>query len=262
MMRAFAVRVRNKLARECKHGRLQLKYWFFGGAYCEDLGFMKLPYTGDGDVQEVMYHLYLRKWYPLDEKYIFPHLKPGGCAVDVGANLGVLTCLFSRLAGKNGRVLSFEPSPAAFRKLSLTVAVNGLANVEIFNLGCGARSGVMDLFHINRCSGNSTLRPEEGKSFGAREPVKMVALDDVLGERRLKVDLLKIDTEGFEDEVLRGAQRLLLRDRPVLSLELSRDYLTSSRAAVALAKQLDYRFPREPDLEASPLEENYLALPR
>ena len=86
----------------------------------------------------------------------------------------------------------------------------------------------------------------------------METLDDIIKEDVL---LLKIDTEGYEAQVLRGATETLKKHRPVIYIELCSDYMESSLEAVALLRGLDYRLPMDLDLNAKGNGSNFVALP-
>jgi hypothetical protein len=112
-------------------------------------------------------------------------------------------------------------------------------------------------------SGNSSLRSADEITGNVKEVqvVKVVVLDEYLGERLSRLDLIKIDTEGFEDRVLKGARRLLRRFKPVVYIELSAEFRDSSKRAVRILKEEGYRFEVEPDLSASHKGDNFIARP-
>src|ERR1019366_2519839 len=89
-----------------------------GGTIWIDHGCIKLPFHGDGDRQEIYYQLDGKEWWNKEVRLISPYLRPGDVAVDVGANLGFMTGIFSTLTGTTGHVYSFEPSPSVYLKLS------------------------------------------------------------------------------------------------------------------------------------------------
>ena len=148
-------------------------------------------------------------------------LPEGGVAAEVGANLGAFTVPLAKKAGGQGRVYAFEPQPLIFQQLCANCAVNGLGNVEAFNAFCGDSAGEVKIppidysreinyggFGIDQLPGNATGRP-----------VRIMSLDS-LELRRL--DLLKIDVEGMELDVLRGAVENIRHRRPVIYLENNR----------------------------------------
>lgn len=141
-------------------------------------------------------------------------LKPGDIVFDVGANLGLLSLLTAKLVGPAGHIHAFEPNPELCRLFEATVLHNSLTNVTLHPFALGASEGSLNLHIPTSNSGAASLihtsRPD---TYVRSVPVKR--LDDVtFQEPILKIALLKIDVEGFELEVLKGAQRILENIHP------------------------------------------------
>jgi FkbM family methyltransferase len=135
-------------------------------------------------------------------------------------------------------VWAFEPSPTTFAKLERTIEYNELGGiVKACQRGCGSRAGRQTLSAVGRSSGEASMAPD---ARGEAVEVDVIALDDVRELMKAPVDVLKIDTEGFEDEVLAGAERIMREDRPAVYIELCRDYETSSLAALDLLENARY----------------------
>ncbi len=134
-------------------------------------------------------------------------LRPGMSFVDVGANGGYYSLLASRLVGKAGRVDAFEPVPRIRRKLVRNLELNGASNVVVHDEVVADRVGTVGFFisghHRNDGTG-STIR-------GASTVEQPVDTPSTTLDQHFPgpVDLVKIDTEGSEHAVLRGAERLL-----------------------------------------------------
>lgn len=79
-------------------------------------GELLLPFHDDGDLQELLYHSFGMQWYAAEYAVLSLYLKSGHTVVDVGANLGFITGIASKLVGQQGRVHSFEPSPIVYGK--------------------------------------------------------------------------------------------------------------------------------------------------
>ncbi len=145
---------------------------------------------------------------------------PGDVVVDVGANVGASVLPFARGVGPSGRVLAFEPQPVIAACLERTLALNGLAQVEVRRCAVGAAAGVIDLALIDAGApenyGAAPLR-REGPGATVRTPI--VALDGLGFDR---CDLLKIDAEGMDPDVIAGARTLLGTFRPVVYFEAHR----------------------------------------
>jgi len=145
-------------------------------------------------------------------------IRTGDAVLDVGANIGAHTVLFARLAGEHGSVWAFEPQRIPFQTLCANMALNNISNAKCFNLAVGERP---DTIHV------PDIDPRQHENFGGLglgnyqqgDPVRVVRLDDMdIAQCRF----IKIDVEGMELGVLRGATALLERLRPALYVENNR----------------------------------------
>jgi FkbM family methyltransferase len=153
---------------------------------------------------------------------------PAGVVVDVGANLGAYVLLTRQASA--ARIIAYEPSPLAAGILRRMVRSNGLRDVEVRAVACGARSGTVSLQEgVNSFIGAADGAPHAAAGFDelcretqasfTRVERPEVTLDDDLGDEPA-VAILKIDCEGYEHQVLLGARRMLARHRPAVFLEL------------------------------------------
>jgi FkbM family methyltransferase len=156
-----------------------------------------------------------------DMVFALRYLRPGDAFIDVGANIGYYSLLAS-LVNEQAPVLALEPHPIASRRLQENASINAFANIRVRAVAVGRISGTAaltsDLVEQNRISvGN------EGAVATVAVPV--VTLDAVLPQEGIDpadVRLVKIDTEGFEVNVLAGANDLLdARPGPVWLVELA-----------------------------------------
>jgi len=148
-------------------------------------------------------------------------LRPGGVMVDVGANRGLCTLVAARTVGKAGRVHCFEPNPRTHAQLEEHLQLNDLSNVRAVRAACWSSKGVANFYdHGQDESELSSMRPGNlGLQPTAEYQVPTVRLDE---EVTGLVDVIKIDAEGAEWEILRGADAILHADQPPhLILELS-----------------------------------------
>jgi FkbM family methyltransferase len=134
-----------------------------------------------------------------------------GTVVDVGANIGFITVRAARSAS---RVIAIEPHPIRFRYLERNVALNGLHNVTCLNCAVGAAEGEVTLYDVDPTLGPRPLDVSATPGRGRCYRVPLRTVDSLVDE----ADLVKIDVEGYEAEVLRGAANLLAR-RPRLVIE-------------------------------------------
>jgi FkbM family methyltransferase len=151
-------------------------------------------------------------------------LKPGMVFVDVGAHIGEYTLLAAQRVGKEGEVHAFEPNPRVFPVLVENIRLNGLEQVVARPWAVAASEGQVDL-RLEAEAALSAIVSEDASAASASpvERVRAVTLDGYLAGRR--ADLVKIDVEGAEMLVLRGAGGVLARpapDAPVLVFECAR----------------------------------------
>lgn len=134
---------------------------------------------------------------------IMREIRPGDSVADIGANIGLYTVAMARRAGPGGRVYAAEPDDATLRLLARQVELNRVdSRVTILPAVVGDEEGTV-AFTGGRQSESHVAAEATGP--GAR--VRSVTLDTIFADARL--DVLKIDVEGFEVHVLRGARRLL-----------------------------------------------------
>lgn len=158
------------------------------------------------------------------ELELLHHLvRSGDTVLDIGANLGVYTLRLSELVGPTGQVHSFEPVPRTFRLLDHNVKAHApYPNVRIHQAAVSDRSGPA-ILHLP-VEGTledyyyASLAKDPGTAARAI-PVETVALDGWLTLEIGNVAFLKIDTEGAELEVLRGAARILREFGPIIQCE-------------------------------------------
>jgi FkbM family methyltransferase len=166
-------------------------------------------------------HIYrLGAHEPHITRYLLDNVRvgPGEVALDVGANIGWYSVLLDRLSAPGARVLAFEPDPGSYRLLSTNLTANHAQHVTALNLALGEKPGVA-LLHRYRESNNGRHTLLEGNTSGGTVEVPVDTLRNVWEREQLgarPVALLKIDVEGFECLVLRGAGELLSRCRCVL----------------------------------------------
>jgi FkbM family methyltransferase len=164
--------------------------------------------------EPIGFHLLIDGVYERDVlEFILARLRPGGTFVDVGANIGVLALPAAKKVGPAGRVLAIEASPSVFPYLERNAAANGFTQVRCVNI---AANDVERTVEFYEAPSDHFGMGSMGAQFDAR-PVSIKArpLDDLLAEANIEsVDVLKVDVEGFELNVFRGAQRLLTSKQP------------------------------------------------
>jgi FkbM family methyltransferase len=171
---------------------------------------------------ENMCHGYFYFGEVYDEQYtdafFRKFVKQGYTFIDVGANIGYYTRLTSNLVGKEGVVHAFEPMPSAFDLLKANAI--DLSNVHVHQIAISDSDG-SSFFSVNKFGETSSL----GKNLNAKYviTVKQKSLDSLFLNVG-RVDVIKIDVEGWELEVIKGAKELIAKYEPLLYFEYIDDY--------------------------------------
>jgi FkbM family methyltransferase len=213
-------------------------------------------------------------------------VQPGMTVLDVGANIGEYTKLFSLLVGESGRVFAFEPDPDSARRIDEMVTRETLVNVELVNRAISEQSGKITLnrFPEEYSSWNSIGHPrmEDPRNPMQLVPivssieVEAVTLDQFCRTHGLdQIDYLKLDVEGAEFMALKGASTLLSRKAiRHLQFEVSRKMLdglsTSAKPVFDLLHSHGYECHvitsngqvGETVTDSSAFYDNYIAIPR
>lgn len=143
--------------------------------------------------------------------------------IDIGANIGNHTLFFSKICNFS-ECYAFEPNPAVNHILRKNIKLNNLnAKVKIFNSGIGSEKSIMYLGSSPQENLGATKLQKQGIASGQLD---IVALDDM---NLNNVDLIKIDVEGMAMEVLKGAQKTIVRNKPILFVELFDDEIDEGK---------------------------------
>lgn len=168
----------------------------------------------------------LNFWYRADDKFVGQRIALGkyekyetaimlgqlninSVVVDVGANIGYYTLLMAMRAKK---VYAIEPDKDCFEILKKNVEENGLKNVVLINMAASNKKGEKYLMRDEKNQGNSKINDKNGETILTR------TLDNMLINEQ-KISLIKVDTQGWETQVIEGAKKIIKRDRPTLFLE-------------------------------------------
>jgi len=168
--------------------------------------------------------IYFGQYEKEEAECITGQVKPGMVTFDIGANLGYFTLLLARLAGPHGRVYAFEPNPAMQGRLAENILLNpGLddGRIKLETVALGAQAGEADFFcPVQGHDGAGGLKDTRRAPLQKVIKVRVTALDEFVSARGVeKLDFIKMDVEGGELDVLRGAERVLSELRPVILFE-------------------------------------------
>lgn len=157
-------------------------------------------------------------------------IQPGMIVCDVGANIGAHTVLFARLAS---RVFAFEPQKQLFNMLCGNLALNNIKNVECYRVAVGAENGEIPYIDINM---------DQVANFGGAslQDIAGMETDDAVPVVKLTTPchFLKIDVEGMELDVLKGASDMIGMCQPVIYVE--NDRADKSDALIAYIYEIGY----------------------
>lgn len=157
-----------------------------------------------------------------------------GLALDIGANIGNHALFFARAFQ---RVVAFEPNPRTFQLLTFNAALNPAIDIRPY--GLGARNERASLVEDPNNIGGAHVVSDQEDGFN----IEIRRLDDVDDLLDRKVDLIKLDVEGFEHQVLLGGKDLIARCKPVILFEQAEtDFHDGKNAAVETLRDLGYHF--------------------
>ena len=145
-----------------------------------------------------------RSYEPFETSLLTAEIRPGMTIVDVGANIGYYTLLFSKLTGDAGRVYAFEPEPENFALLKQNLSRNGRNNVVALKRAASDRAGESFLYLSTENHGDH--RAYASGDDRRKVPITMARLDDCV---TAPVDLVKMDVQGFEAHALAGMESII-----------------------------------------------------
>jgi len=159
---------------------------------------------------------------PFSTKVLLNNLHEGMVCLDVGGNIGYYATLESKKIGKSGRVIVIEPSPLNFKYLTRNLQLQNQSNYELFNYACGNRDGEAQFLISKHSNTNRVLKDHEKPSDDMNLiKVPIIILDDFMRKKRIsKLDILRMDVEGYEVEILEGAKELIRNFQPNIQIEV------------------------------------------
>jgi FkbM family methyltransferase len=180
----------------------------------------------------------LRKgvWEPFESRILLGLLRAGDQIIDVGANIGWYTVSAAHRVGVRGHVFAFEPDERNYELLSANVRQGDFSWVTSEKAALGRASGAATIHHSSDNQGDHRVRNFAQRQVvsTSTESVRVIALDQYLADNRdfdlERLRVLKVDVQGFEAEVLRGARKLLshLPTQTVLFIEFDPVLLNES----------------------------------
>jgi FkbM family methyltransferase len=165
------------------------------------------------------------EWTEAECALLANHLRPGDNVIDVGAHVGAHSVPLARAIAPSGVLLAFEPQGFLFDLLAANLSRNGVSNARLHNAGCGGRCAVAtfpapDYGQPANFGARSFTTPElshAGADAPGHDRVSIVSIDSCCDLDQLR--LIKVDVEGMELDVLKGAKDVIRRLRPILYVE-------------------------------------------
>jgi FkbM family methyltransferase len=191
---------------------------------------MFLRSTDLGFASHVMFDGYWESWLT---QFLAQRLQPGMTVIDVGANFGYYSLLFSDAVGPRGRVLAIEPVPDTASLLGDSLELNGFWNTAaVHKCAVGADAGAtIRLFVPAREPKNASILKNDALAQNEIE-VPSTTLDALLKDLP-RVDLIKIDADGSEQAIIDGMPETLQKHRPSMVLEYNATRCTDPGRVVA-----------------------------
>lgn len=165
------------------------------------------------------------------KKYFFESIKPEDCLIDAGAQIGMYSVFFSKLA-PYGNVYSFEPTDT-INMLNENLQYNSCSNVTTYNIALSNKDGK----YVDTVYKIWSQQLVEKKEFN------FLTIDTFVKESKIKPNLIKIDVDSYDFEVLQGSKQTLINHQPAIMVELN-DGLSkrghSPQLAIDFMKSVNY----------------------
>lgn len=183
------------------------------------------------------YNDHLTYWFSTQDvflKNIVRIIQPNDIVIDVGINIGFYLLNFSKKA-QHGFVHGFEPNPKVLNYAKKNCSLNGFKNIQLNNFGLGNTKSSFQMAQINDNLGMNKIvtSSESSQSF----LIDVEVFDDYVEREKLsKIDVMKIDVEGFEMNVLLGAAKSIAKWKPFLFVEIDEENLKGNDASFSKMK--------------------------
>jgi FkbM family methyltransferase len=178
------------------------------------------------DISDYMQHaIYfgLQNDTDFDREFLYSLIKKDDVVLDIGANIGETTLHFARLASE-GKVFGFEPVPYVFDFFQNNVRLNNLQNIVLQNMALSNKEEI--LFFKDTPNKNSSGITLNKNKIDDGAKVTATSLDAIDAKNSFKkIDLIKLDVEGFEPFVFEGAKNCILKYKPKMYVEINHDHL-------------------------------------
>ena len=195
------------------------------------------------------YFRYFPKDYEKENfNFINSELKEGMTVLDIGAHIGLMAVVFGKKVGNTGKVYAFEPTPTTVNILRHTIRINKSENISVEPYALADQKGKLTFYISDNLvdNGNSLVNNQRTDRKERGIEVDVNTVDDFVMEKGVgKIDFIKIDVEGAELRLLRGAQHTLRKDKPKVILSIHpasiRNFGDSSSEIWELVNDMGYK---------------------
>lgn len=191
---------------------------------------------------------------PLTTELLKKELKKGMVCLDIGANIGYYVLLERKIVGTEGRVIAVEPSALNFSYLKKNISQNGFNDIEAFKFAFASSDGEIPFLIDARSNRCRVVDGNDCSLEGAILKVPARSLDSFTAQYHFdKLDLLRMDVEGYETEIIRGGWRTIEKFKPALLMEVHKspivlkDTINFLQSLKSAGYNVEYYIPRELD---------------
>lgn len=165
----------------------------------------------------------LEKYEPYLTKLMLSKINNGDVVIDIGANIGYYTILFSNKVGKKGKVISIEPDETNYKILQKNIKENNLKNVIVVKKALGNENKKIYLYKSEENYGDHRVWGDKNKTADTKRErisVECQKLDDLIKDlKEEKINFIKMDVQGFEGKVIEGGQKVIKENKPIIFFE-------------------------------------------
>jgi len=157
-------------------------------------------------------------------------IRPGDVCLDIGANFGYYSALFSKLVGATGKVHGFEPVPAFYALAQETIELNGASSIaKLHNVGLGSATGTFTVYTFSELAQGFASSSDLNRTDTTPHLCSVTTLDKFVEANAIRrVDLMKVDVEGDELNVFLGGKQLLSTPfAPAITFEINTNCLSA-----------------------------------
>lgn len=160
--------------------------------------------------------------------YLSNNIQKGDFVLDIGAHKGGYLYWLRKFVGEKGLVTAFEPQPILYKYINQTIKALGYDNIDLHHAGISSQAGTLELFvpkEMGQTSPGATFENRLNQEKGHLINVQVFQLDDFMAQRKRKINFIKLDVEGHELEVFKGASAILKKDQPTIIFECENRHL-------------------------------------